>query len=170
MCRTVVQIQIHGAVEVSDGHTAVLACDRSAAIAPHNADVTVPRSDGERSLARNRNVQIRVHPVIACTVSVRIYSDKLAGNGNLGPGLPVPVVGFTLLFGADPLVNRDVDLIVVGGVDIDRATLVRNFQAPTGGKCLLHIVGVGVGVAPPGRVVSFDVKLVTNALPVHSRQ
>ena len=107
--------------------------------------------------------------MVASGVHFGIEGDQAADGGQGGLGLGIELVGSGLVIGADALAHRDSDLIVVGGVDADRAMIIHDLKAGPGGEVLLEMVVEVEGIAEDVvDVFVVDAHVVANLAPVES--
>ena len=121
--------------------------DVNIAVAPGNTHVPAMRSDGHRSFAGYRNVEISFHRVISRTIRFRVHRDQAADARDYRLGLIVVLVGIRLVLRANSLTDYHCDLVVVRGMHTDCTACVDDFQAGSRRKNLLQMIVEVVGVA-----------------------
>ena len=78
--------------------------------------------------------------MIAGGFRIGIDRDQPADRGDGGLGLGVVLVGVVLVVGANALADNHGDLVVIGGMNTDRAVSVDDLQAGARREILLEMV------------------------------
>src|SRR5581483_2177988 len=114
-----------------------------------------------------RNIQISFDWMISGCVGLCIHCDQATDGGDGRPRLGVVLVGIALILGTNALADGDGDLVVVGGVNADRATIIEDLQSSSRGKILLDVViEIVLLSAKEGEVSVVEVEIFTQAGPV----
>jgi len=114
------EIQLYVAVDIFHRNVAVLAGDLDFSVAAGDGYIALAPNDVEFHFSRKRNVQVALHGVVAGGVSPGVENDHIAGESNLGLGLPIVLIGVALTLRAHAFANYHGDFIVIRRADANR--------------------------------------------------
>src|SRR5260370_13692454 len=128
-------------------------------------------SDGDRCFAGKRNSEISLHRMVARALDLGVQRDQAADGGNCGLGLAVEFVGIALIASADALVDDHRNLVVVRSMDADRAMIIKDLEAGTGGEVAIEMVVEAIGFPKQIlKILVVDSHVVANLAPVKMRR